>query len=108
MADMASTVQPDRNDADAASRMPGASRAGLMITPPPIPQIEPAADEKKQTSKMITSFIKSISLLNTSIATSIEKGEGNAISNDAFHMDFLAFMALAIFSISGRQASKNF
>ena len=54
---MESTVHPERKDTDATSIIFAASSAGLIITPPPIPQIEPATDEKKHTNKMINIFM---------------------------------------------------
>ena len=103
---MDSTVQPERKETDATSILPVASRIGRIRTPPPMPQIEPAADAKKHTNIMITIVIK-ISFPNTSTATSIKKGDAIAIAYYVFYMDFFAFMELAISSISSRQASKN-
>ena len=47
------TVQPDRKDTVVTLITPVASSTGLMITPPPIPQIAPTTEEKKQTSMII-------------------------------------------------------
>lgn len=88
---MESTVQPDRNDTDAVSIIPDASSAGLIMTPPPIPQMEPAADEKKQISRIINSFIISILLSSYWYSVIIKKGVFITISNHVFRMDFFAF-----------------
>lgn len=45
---MESTVQPDRKLIVATGKSPVASSTGLTITPPPIPQIAPIVDAKKQ------------------------------------------------------------
>ena len=53
------TVQPERKLMVETGNAPSASRTGLMTTPPPIPQIAPMIDEKKQTANtaMYTSVI---------------------------------------------------
>ncbi|EEX20208.1 hypothetical protein BLAHAN_07239 [Blautia hansenii DSM 20583] len=54
---MESTVQPDKKLMVATSITPNASRTGFMITPPPIPQIAPMMEAKKQIRKKTTNNI---------------------------------------------------
>ncbi len=60
---MVSTVHPDRKLMVATSRTPTASNAGLMMTPPPIPQIAPcngsakADDQKDQIHHKIHNYL---------------------------------------------------
>ena len=49
---MARTVQPDRKLIVDALMMPKASRAGLMMIPPPMPQMAPTVQAEKQINKM--------------------------------------------------------
>lgn len=49
--DMASTVQPDRKLMLLTLMTPTASSTGLIMTPPPIPQIDPAIDDRILTAK---------------------------------------------------------
>ena len=51
------TVQPDKKLMVATSIMPNASRTGFIITPPPIPQIAPMMEAKKQIRQKITNNI---------------------------------------------------
>lgn len=51
---MESTVHPDRKETVVTAMTPVASSTGLIITPPPIPQIAPTTDEKKQTATITT------------------------------------------------------
>ena len=54
---MDKTVQPDKKlMADTSIRW-NVSRAGFIITPPPIPQIAPATDAKKQITKKMNEII---------------------------------------------------
>src|SRR5699024_892193 len=66
--DIASTVHPDRKLILLTLMTPTASSTGLMITPPPIPQIEPAIEDRILTAKNThTITIKPLpSLLHTS------------------------------------------
>ena len=48
---MASTVHPERKLMLLTLMMPVASNTGLMMTPPPIPHIEPASEERILTKK---------------------------------------------------------
>ena len=48
---MESTVHPERKLMVATLARPSISSIGLMITPPPMPQIAPAMDAKKLTQK---------------------------------------------------------
>ena len=48
---MESTVQPERNWMDARSMVPAASSTGLRMTPPPMPQIAPTTQARKETRK---------------------------------------------------------
>ena len=47
---MASTVMPDRKLAAFTPMSPSASMAGLMMTPPPMPQVGPRTQARKQTA----------------------------------------------------------
>ena len=48
---MESTVSPDKKLMVDTLASPHTSRTGLMITPPPMPQMAPATDAKKLTSR---------------------------------------------------------
>ena len=50
---IASTVTPERKLAAATLMRPSASMAGLMMTPPPIPQIGPKVQARKQTRSSV-------------------------------------------------------
>lgn len=54
---MDKTVHPDKKLMVATSIIPKASRTGLIITPPPMPQIAPMIEAKKQIRKKITNNI---------------------------------------------------
>ena len=62
---MVSTVHPDRKLMVATSRTPTASNAGLMMTPPPIPQIAPAMEAPKLTIRKIKYTIRFIIIYPT-------------------------------------------
>ena len=47
---MDNTVQPDKKDIVVTDSQPNKSRTGLIITPPPIPQIAPTTDAPKDTT----------------------------------------------------------
>ena len=49
---MAKTVQPDRKLMVEALMIPKVSRAGLMMIPPPMPQMAPTVQAQKQMRKM--------------------------------------------------------
>ena len=51
--DMQSTVHPERKLMLLTLMIPVASRTGLMMTPPPIPQMEPAVQDRILTAKKI-------------------------------------------------------
>lgn len=48
---MASTVQPDRKLMPDTLKTPVASNTGLIITPPPMPQIAPTIEDPMLTRK---------------------------------------------------------
>ena len=58
---MLSTVQPDRKLMVDTLAMFRASRAGLMMTPPPMPQMAPPTEAKKLTSNKKTTMVQSSS-----------------------------------------------
>ena len=58
---MLSTVQPDRKLMVDTLAMFRASRAGLMMTPPPMPQMAPPTEAKKLTSNKKTIMVHSSS-----------------------------------------------
>lgn len=87
---MDSTVHPERNDADAISIIPAASSTGFIITPPPIPQIEPATDEKKQTRKIIQIVI----IINLSFFYKYKKKRGKCYFRSCFLYGFFCFFML--------------
>ena len=53
------TMHPDMKLAVLTEKIPKASATGLMITPPPMPQMQPITDEKKLISAKKTYFISS-------------------------------------------------
>lgn len=72
---MDKTVQPERKLMVETGNAPSASRTGLMMTPPPMPQIAPMIDEKKQTANtaMYTSVIPYLRDAQVNISHKIEQ-----------------------------------